>query len=532
MFESTMMDIPLTIEMILDRARNVMPEAEVISRQPDRQIHKTRYGAVAERSEQLARALMDAGIRPRDRVATLMWNHSQHLECYLGIPLAGAVIHTLNLRLHPDEIAFIAQDAQDRFLIVDECLLPLFEAFRSKYTFEQVIVVGATKALPPGAVDYEDFLKRGLGSSHPLPRLQENDPLGCCYTSGTTGKPKGVVYSHRSTILHSLVTALPDCLDLSQDDCLMAVVPMFHVNAWGLPYTATLIGARQVLPGPFLDAASLVDLMESEQVTVAAGVPTIWMSIREELDAQPRKLNARMVVGGAAAPEQLIRDFDRLGLELIQAWGMTETSPVGLVSRLTPAARDLPLEQQYKLRAKQGRPAPLVQIRVCNETGEVPLDGKTSGELQIRGPWITRCYTSGALDQRWTDDGYFKTGDVANRDAMGYVQLTDRTADLIKSGGEWIASQVLENAIMGHPAVREAAVIGVPHPKWSERPLAVVVLKPGHQADSDALREHLAPHFAKFQLPDAFVFADAIPRTSAGKFKKTELRQEYRDWTW
>jgi fatty-acyl-CoA synthase len=526
-----MMDVPLTIEMILDRARHVMADGEVVSRQADRRLHKTTYGAIAERSEKLARALIDAGIRPRDRVATLMWNHAQHLECYLGIPLSGAVIHTLNLRLHPDEIAYIAQDAQDRFLIVDEVLLPLFEAFRSKYPFEKVIVVGATKALPPEAADYEDFLNRGTANI-PLPKIQETDPLGCCYTSGTTGKPKGVVYSHRSTILHSLVTALPDCLDLSQDDCLMAVVPMFHVNAWGLPYTCTLIGARQVLPGPFLDAPSLVELMEAEGVTVAAGVPTIWMGIREELDARPRKLKARMVVGGAAAPEQLIRDFDRLGLELIQAWGMTETSPVGLISRLSPAAQKQPLDQQYKLRAKQGRPAPLVQIRVCNEAGEVPADGKTSGELQIRGPWITRCYTSGVVDQRWTDDGYFKTGDVANRDALGYVQLTDRTADLIKSGGEWIASQVLENAIMGHPSVREAAVIGVPHPKWSERPLAVVVLKPGCQADSDELREHLAPHFAKFQLPDAFVFAEAIPRTSAGKFKKTELRQEYRDWAW
>jgi fatty-acyl-CoA synthase len=526
-----MMDVPLTIAMILDRARNVMADGEVVSRQPDRRLHKTTYGAIAERSEQLARALIDAGIKPRDRVATLMWNHAQHLECYLGIPLAGAVIHTLNLRLHPDEIAYIAQDAQDRFLIVDEVLLPLFQAFREKYPFEKVIVVGRSRELPPESMDYEDFLKRGVASI-PLPSLQENDPLGCCYTSGTTGKPKGVVYSHRSTILHSLVTALPDCLDLSQDDCLMAVVPMFHVNAWGLPYTATLIGARQILPGPFLDAPSLVELMETEKVTVAAGVPTIWMGIREELETRPRQLKARMVVGGAAAPEQLIRDFDRLGLELIQAWGMTETSPVGLISRLSRAARQLPEDRQYKLRAKQGRPAPLVQIRVCNEHGEVPFDGKTSGELQIRGPWITRCYTSGAVADRWTDDGYFKTGDVAHLDELGYVQLTDRTADLIKSGGEWIASQALENAIMGHPAVREAAVIGVPHPKWSERPLAVVVLKSGAQVDADELWQHLSPHFAKFQLPDAFVFAEAIPRTSAGKFKKTELRQEFQNWSW
>ncbi|WP_218109941.1 long-chain fatty acid--CoA ligase [Oligoflexus tunisiensis] len=531
MFESTMMDIPLTIEMILDRARSTAADVEVVSRLPDRQLHKTTYGAIAERTERLARALIDAGIKPRDRVATLMWNHSQHLECYLGIPLAGAVIHTLNLRLHPDEIAYIAADAQDRFLIVDDVLLPLFEAFRGKHHFEKVIVVGTAKPLPPDAIPYEDFLERG-NPQITLPKIQENDPLGCCYTSGTTGRPKGVVYSHRSTILHSLVTALPDCLDLSQDDCLLAVVPMFHVNAWGLPYTSVLVGARQVLPGPFLDAPSLLDLMEAEKVTVAAGVPTIWLGIREELDARPRNLNARMVVGGAAAPEQLIRDFDRMGLQLIQAWGMTETSPVGLVSRLSPAARNLPLDEQYKLRAKQGRPAPLVQIRVCNEKGEVPADGKTSGEVQIRGPWITRGYTSGVVDQRWTADGYFKTGDVANRDALGYIQLTDRTADLIKSGGEWIASQTLENVIMGHPAVREAAVIGVPHPKWSERPLAVVVLKPGAKASSDELKEHMAPHFAKFQLPDAFVFVDAIPRTSAGKFKKTELRQEYRNWSW
>jgi fatty-acyl-CoA synthase len=519
MSSATMMDVPLTLDWVADRAERWMGSSEIVSRRPDRSLTRTNYAQVIARARRLARALVGAGIGRGDRVATLMWNHSEHLEAYFGIPLAGATIHTLNLRLHPDEIAFIANDAKDRLLIVDDVLLPLYEKIvASGGKFERVIVVGR---------DYEDFLAGARDFA--LPKLAEHDALGVCYTSGTTGRPKGVVYSHRSTILHSIVAALPDCLGIARADTLLPVVPMFHVNAWGLPYIAAMNGTRVVFPGCYLDPPSLLELMAGERVTVAAGVPTIWIGIRDVLDAEPGKYvlqkGLRMIVGGSAAPEQLIRDFDRLGMQLIHAWGMTETSPIGTVSRVDDPS-------DYAHRAKQGRPVPLVELRVRNEAGDVPADDKTSGEVLVRGPWIASAYAGGHTPERWTADGYFRTGDVARLDERGYLQLVDRIADLIKSGGEWIATVELENALMGHPAVREAAVVGIPHEKWSERPLAVVVLKPGAACTADDLRGFLAPKFAKFWLPDAFVFVDAIPRTSAGKFKKTELRATYRDWKW
>jgi fatty-acyl-CoA synthase len=529
MDKATMMDVPLTIDLVADRAERWMGDVEVVSRRLDKSLARTTYRAIVERARQLARALIGAGIQRGDRVATLMWNHAEHLEAYFGIPLAGAVTHTLNLRLHPDEIAFIANDARDRFLVVDDVLLPLYEKIvAAGARFERVIVVGAA-----GTHESYDAFVAGA-SDTALPVLAESDPLGVCYTSGTTGKPKGVVYSHRSTILHTLVICLPDSLDLSRADTLLPVVPMFHVNAWGLPFACALVGAKLVFPGPHLDPPSLLDLISAERVTVAAGVPTIWLGIREALDAHPDRWKLqpglRMIVGGSAAPEQLIRDFDRLGMRLLHAWGMTETSPVGLVSRLPPHLESADEDLRYRLRAKQGVPPPLVDVCVRNDAGVVPADDATSGELMVRGPWIASSYAGGHTPERWTSDGWFRTGDVARVDQHGFVQLTDRVADLIKSGGEWIASQELENFLMGHPAVREAAVIGVPHPRWSERPLAAVVLKPGAQATADELRAHLATKFAKFWVPDAIVFVDAIPRTSAGKFKKTELRDTYRGY--
>jgi fatty-acyl-CoA synthase len=450
------------------------------------------------------------------------------LEAYFGIPLAGATLHTLNLRLHPDEIAYIATDARDRLLIVDDVLLPLYEKVAAAGArFERVLVVG-------GDGSYARFLDDAPDVA--LPRLAESDELGVCYTSGTTGKPKGVAYSHRSTILHTLVAALPDSLCITRGDTLLPVVPMFHANAWGLPYVAAMAGTKLVFPGCYLDPPSVLDLMERERVTVAAGVPTIWLGIRDALDANPGKYTLqpklRMIVGGSAAPEQLIRDFDRLGLDLLHAWGMTETSPIGTVARLPPELASADDATRHRQRAKQGYPVPLVDLRVRNEAGDVPADGKTSGEVLIRGPWIAGGYCGGHSPERWTADGYFRTGDVARLDEHGFIQLTDRIADLIKSGGEWIASQELECALMGHPAVGEAAVIGVPHPRWSERPLAAVVLRPGAACTADELRDFLTARFPKFWLPDAFVFVEAIPRTSAGKFKKTELREKFRDWQW
>ncbi len=522
-----MMDVPLTLDWIADRAERWMGNVEVVSRRPDKSLARTTYAQVMTNARRLARGLIAAGIQRGDRVATLMWNHAEHLEVYFGVPLAGAAIHTLNLRLHPDDIAFIANDAKDRIVIVDDVLVPLLDkVIAAGARFERVIVVGK---------DYDAFVE-GAPATGALPVLVESDALGVCYTSGTTGRPKGVIYSHRSTLLHSLVAALPDSLGLSRADTLLPVVPMFHVNAWGLPYIAAMVGAKLVCPGPHLDPPSLLELMDRERVTVAAGVPTIWIGIRDVLDANPGTYqlqpNVRMIVGGSAAPEQLIRDFDRHGLTLIHAWGMTETSPIGTVSRLTPELGAAGDAACYALRARQGRPVPLVDLRVRNEAGDVPTDDATSGEVLIRGPWIAGSYTGGHTPDRWTSDGYFRTGDVARVDAHGFIKLTDRIADLIKSGGEWIASQELENALMGHPAVREAAVIGVAHPKWSERPLAAVVLKDGATATADELREFLAPRFPKFWLPDAFVFVDTIPRTSAGKFKKSELREQYRAWQW
>ena len=524
----TMMDVPLTIDLVIDRAERWMADCEVVSRRPDRSLHRTTYGAIVGRARRLARALVAAGIKRGDRVATLMWNHAEHLEAYFGIPLAGGVTHTLNLRLPPEDIAFIATDARDRFLIVDDVLLPLYDKIVAQGAkFERVIVVGQPGPHEP----YEAFLDKSPDVA--LPKLAETDALGVCYTSGTTGKPKGVVYGHRSTMLHTLVAALPDSLSLSRADTLLPVVPMFHVNAWGLPFVAAMMGTKLVFPGPYLDPPSLLELLATERVTIAAGVPTIWLGIREALDANPGKWQLqpglRMIVGGSAAPEQLIRDFDRLGMTLVHAWGMTETSPIGLVSRVPPHLAGADADTRYALRAKQGVPPPLVDVRVRNEAGDVPRDDRTSGELLVRGPWIAGSYAGNHSPDRWTTDGWFRTGDVAKVDSHGFIQLTDRVGDLIKSGGEWIASQELENMLMCHPAVREAAVIGVPHPKWSERPLAVVVFKPGAQASSDELCAHLAARFPRYWLPDAFVVVDTIPRTSAGKFKKSELRTTYRE---
>jgi fatty-acyl-CoA synthase len=526
----TMMSTPLTLDRIVDRAESFFSHVSVVSRRPDKSLQRTTVGDILARARRLARALIHAGIKPGDRVATLMWNHAHHLEAYVGIPLAGAVVHTLNLRLHPDDICYIARDAGDRVLLVDEVLWPLYEKCRDngaiKPAFERVLVVGSA--------EYEGLLADAPEVG--LPALVEEQALGMCYTSGTTGRPKGVVYTHRSTLLHSLVSALPDTFNISRADTLLPVVPMFHVNAWGLPYTALFMGTRLVFPGPHLDAVSLLDLMAGERVTVAAGVPTIWMNVREALEAHsgrwPLLPGLRLIVGGAAVPEQMIRDFDRLGPEMVHAWGMTETSPIGLVARLPPELHERSADERYRQRAKQGAAAPLIEVRVRNPAGDVPRDGKTTGEIEVRGPWVTARYFNSDENSRWTSDGFFRTGDVAHLDEHGFVKITDRVADLIKSGGEWIASAELENALMDHPAVREAAVVGAPHPKWSERPLAVVVLKPGANATPEELKSFLAPRFAKFWLPDDFVFTDVIPRTSAGKFKKTELRERFRDWKW
>jgi fatty-acyl-CoA synthase len=530
------MDFPLTLPTILERARSPFADVAIVSRQPDRSIKRDTYGSFYARARRLAEALLGLGLDKGDRVATLMWNHEPHLVAYFGVPIAGGVIHTLNLRLSPEDVSFIADDADDRFLIVDETLLPLLARCQRKKRFERIFVAKTSGATDLPYETLDSFIDSAKGLFD-YPTLREEDPLGMCYTSGTTGRPKGVVYSHRSTVLHAFATTMADTLGVSMRDCILPVVPQFHVNAWGIPFAATMVGAKLVMPGPHLDPVSLLDLMQDERVTVAAGVPTVWLGILEALDKEPTRWKLapglRMIVGGSAAPESLLRGFDRHGISVIHAWGMTEMSPVGTVSRLRPELDAAAPGDQYATRALQGIPVPFVETRVVKSDGTVqPHDGQSAGELEVRGPWVARTYYGATEeDKRWTIDGWFCTGDVATIDARGYVKITDRSKDVIKSGGEWISSVDLENALMGHPGVREACVVAVPHPKWAERPLAAIVLKDGVTPDIEPeLVALLASKFAKWWLPDGYVFIEAIPRTSAGKFMKSTLRERYEDW--
>lgn len=533
----TMMDFPLTLPHILERAGSLFGDVEIVSRKPDKGLHRYRYADMRRRAHALAAALQKAGLRKGDRVASLMWNNAAHLEAYFGVPCAGGILLTLNLRLHPDDLAFIVNHAKPRFLIVDDVLLPTLAKFRARISPERVLAVRWNgEALPGGVEDYDAFLS-SAPPEFSYPALDENDGAGMCYTSGTTGKPKGVIYSHRALVLHSLSISLPDSLHFSHRECVMPVVPMFHANAWGEPHACAMVGAKQVLPGPHLDAESLLDLCARERVTFASGVPTVWLAVVRALDAEPSRWDLvpgmRAMIGGSAAPESLLRDLARLGFRPMHGWGMTEMTPVGSVHSFRPKHDSMPDAARHTHMTKQGLPLPLVEARVMDDSGEAPWDGESMGELHVRGPFVAAGYHANAeAGDRWSGDGWFKTGDVVTLDADGYLQIADRTKDLIKSGGEWISSVELENALMGHPCVAEAAVIAVAHPKWQERPLAAVVVKQGASVEPAALREHLAARFAKWWLPDAFVFIDQVPRTSTGKFQKSALRERFKDWDW
>ncbi len=531
---ATMMRTPLSLNSLLERAGKLFPQSQIVSRLPDKSLRRHTFADFHQRARRLAAALLAAGLKKGERVATLCWNHHAHLECYFGIPAAGGVMHTLNLRLAPDDIAWIANHAKDRFLIVDDILLPLLEQFRSKVPFEKVIVYPFSgKPVAKEFTDYEAFLAGAPEKFDYVPH-EEDDPIAMCYTSGTTGRPKGVVYSHRSTVIHTLMANQPDHWCLKADDSVMPATPMFHANCWGMPYACVMMGIKMVFPGPHLHPEDLLTLMMAEQPTYSLGVPTIWLAMAQLLEAEPQKWKLpkgiRMLVGGAAMPEALIRIYAKHGAQVTHGWGMTETSPLGSVSYLKPELQGIDEDEKFRRFAMAGVPAPIMDIRLIGNDGtEQPWDGTSVGEIQVRGPFIAGGYHEVPNEpEKFTADGWLRTGDVAAIDSHGYIRIADRTKDLIKSGGEWISSVDMENALMGHEAVQEAAVIAIADAKWGERPLACVVLKEGRKASAEDLRAHLAGTFAKWQLPDRVEFIDAIPRTSTGKFWKVKLREMFR----
>jgi len=534
--KSTMMSSPLLLDCMIERAAKLFPDVEIVAAMPDGSLRRYTYRDLQRRARQLSAALLQAGVKRGERVATLMWNQHAHLEAYFGVPATGAVLHTLNLRLHPDELIYIANHAQDRFLILDSTLADLFEKIRGRVSFERVFVVDSgCGEFPSGCEAYEAFLAGAKGEPR-YPAKAEDDAAAMCYTSGTTGNPKGVVYSHRALALHSLAISLPDGFHISCHDTVLYAMSMFHANAWGLPFAATMNGCKQVMPGRNLQPEALLDLLQNEGVTLTGAVPTVWLAVINAMEAHPGRWKLRpgmrIVSAGSAVPESLFRRFEKFGVRVIQPWGMTETTPIATVCIPKPHMNEWPEDDLYALRAKQGLPSPFIDIRATSLEGEVAWDGETDGELEVRGPWVTESYYGMERGDRWTSDGWFRTGDVVTIDAGGYIKITDRVKDMIKSGGEWISSIDLENALVGHEAVREAAVVAIPHQKWQERPLAVIVLKDGNSVTEAELRAFLEKRFARWQVPDAFVFVNELPHTSTGKLLKTKLRKDYANWSW
>jgi fatty-acyl-CoA synthase len=531
-----MMDVQLTLDTILDRAVDLFPDRELVTKLPDGSVHRYTYADAHDRICQLAGALDEFGLEDGDRVGVVATNHYRHFELYFGPACSGRSIHMCNMRLPDHHFVHTVDDAEDRMLFVDPGLIEKVEATADDLdTVEQYVILDdevPETSLDP-VTDYESFIE-GHPTEYEWPDLDENAEYGMCHTSGTTGLPKGVPYSHRAMYLHSLMCGHVDANGIGERDVVLPVVPMFHANGWGLPYAATFVGAKQVFPSVHTDPESIARLIADEAVTISAAVPTIWLEMAEFLDENPDVDISnidRLTVGGSAPPESLIRRYDEeYDAPIIQGWGMTETSPLGTLSTLRKEATELPPDEQYAYRAKAGLPVPGMKTRVVDDDGEeIPHDGETMGELQVRSPWVTDHYHNRPEENErsFTDDGYLRTGDIATRDEMGYIDVVDRDKDVIKSGGEWISSVQLENELIAHEDVSEASVIAVEHERWQERPMAVVVPKGDADLTEDELDAHLAETFPSWWLPDVYEFVDEIPKTSTGKFDKKTLRDQF-----
>ncbi len=538
MLNGLIMDRPLLISHLIQYADLYHGDVEIVTRTVEGPIHRYTYRDAHARAKRLANALTGLGINRGDRIGTLAWNTYRHFECYFGISGLGAVCHTINPRLFPDQIAWIMNHAEDQVLFLDLSFVGLVEGIQDQLTTVKAFVIMTDRAnMPDTKLRDVHCYEELLAAASPVlewPEFDEKTASSLCYTSGTTGNPKGVLYSHRSTLLHAYGAALPDSFSLGSRDAVLPVVPMFHANAWAIPYSCCAVGAKLVMPGAKMDGESIFELLDGEGVTFTAGVPTVWLGLLNYLDEVGKKLTKleKAVIGGSAAPKAMIEKFDvDHGVEVLHAWGMTEMSPIGTIGQLKSSMVDLPKDEQYAIRAKQGRALFGVDMKITDDDGnELPRDGVAFGRLKVRGYWISSGYFKLDGSDAHGDDGWFDTGDVATLDPDGYMQITDRSKDVIKSGGEWISSIDLENIAVGHPAVAEAAAIGVRHPKWDERPLLVVVKKPGQEITKEEMIAFFQDKVAKWWIPDDVAFVEELPHTATGKLLKTKLRDEFKEY--